>query len=93
MASLATNTGGGARAECLHCVDPFQTSSVYGEMVYWRLHGRGSYFYIYSEDEIEWLKQQALVRIAEGSEGVSILFNNTSMKNDALRLQAALAAK
>ncbi len=82
-----------AEFNLVHCVDPFQTSSVYGDNVYWRLHGRGSYFYTYSGEEIEWLKQQALARIAEGSEGVSILFNNTSMKNDALRLQAALLVK
>jgi uncharacterized protein YecE (DUF72 family) len=82
-----------AEFDLVHCVDPFQGSSVHGEMVYWRLHGRGSYFYTYSEEEIEWLKQQALARITDRIERVCVLFNNTSMKNDATRLQAALAVE
>ena len=81
-----------AEFNLVHCVDPFQTKSLYGDMEYW-LHGRGSYFYTYSEDEIDWLKHQIPARRAEGRELVSILFNNTSMKKDALRLQSALAAK
>ncbi len=72
----------------LHCVDPFQTSSVYGDLVYWRLHGKGGYYYTYSQDEIAWLAQQAFAQIAAGRRRVCILFNNTSMKNDALRLQS-----
>ena len=79
-----------AEFDLIHCVDPFQTGSVYGRMTYWRLHGRGSYFYAYSDDEIDWLKQQALEQIAAGKDKVSVLFNNTSMKTDGQRLQAAL---
>ncbi len=81
-----------AELNLLHCVDPFESSSVYGEVVYWRLHGRGGYFYTYTEDEIAWLAQQALAQTAAGKQRVCIFFNNTSMKNDALRLQSLLAA-
>ncbi len=77
-----------AEFNLLHCVDPFQTSSVYGDLVYWRLHGKGGYFYTYSQDEIAWLAQQAFAQIDAGRQRVCILFNNTSMKNDALSLQS-----
>ena len=30
-----------AEYDLLHCVDPFETTSVHGDITYWRLHGRG----------------------------------------------------
>src|SRR5581483_6821165 len=32
-----------AEYQLIHCVDPFERASVYGDIRYWRLHGRGSY--------------------------------------------------
>jgi uncharacterized protein YecE (DUF72 family) len=35
----------------IHCVDPFVNRSVYGDRLYWRLHGRGSYSFVYSDQD------------------------------------------
>jgi hypothetical protein len=32
-----------AEHNLIHCVDPFESEPVYGDNLYWRLHGRGSY--------------------------------------------------
>lgn len=74
-----------AEFELLHCVDPFTGASTYGRTVYWRLHGRGGYSYVYTDEELEWLKQQTSRCLAEGHGPVYILFNNVSMKPDSLR--------
>lgn len=79
-------------AECnlLHCVDPFQAQSVFGPIVYWRLHGRGSYRYTYSDEELESLKEKTLSSMAGGRGPIYALFNNMSSKDDALRFQTML---
>lgn len=79
-------------AECnlVHCVDPMKSTSVHGSMTYWRMHGRNSYFYTYSDEELAWLRVQAQERLALGQAPMYLFFNNTAMKSDALRLQAAL---
>src|ERR1700722_2057937 len=40
----------------IHCVDPFINHSVYDDQLYWRLHGSGSYSYVYSDQELAELK-------------------------------------
>lgn len=77
-----------AEFDLLHCVDPFQARSVYGETVYWRLHGRGGYSYSYGDGELEALRDEARACIAAGRGPVYALFNNISAKDDALRFQA-----
>jgi uncharacterized protein YecE (DUF72 family) len=65
----------------LHCVDPFAAESVYGRTTYWRLHGRGGYNYVYTDEELDWLAAE--VRKKRGE--VYVLFNNLAMAKDARR--------
>jgi uncharacterized protein YecE (DUF72 family) len=75
-----------AEFDLLHCVDPFTGDSVYGETIYWRLHGRGGYNYVYSEEELHELETRARRYVLEGRT-VYVLFNNIAMGRDALRFQ------
>ncbi len=79
-----------AEFDLLHCVDPFQARSTYGEAVYWRLHGRGSYSYTYTDGELDMLRDEARACLAAGRGPVYVLFNNFSARNDALRFQALI---
>jgi uncharacterized protein YecE (DUF72 family) len=72
----------------IHCVDPFINSAVYGDQLYWRLHGRGSYSYVYSDQELAELKTWFLDSQTDHS--AYILFNNVSMREDAERLMKLL---
>jgi uncharacterized protein YecE (DUF72 family) len=63
----------------VHCVDPFQRSSVHGSPAYFRLHGRGGYRSRYTDDDLRQLKTWC----AQHAE-VYCLFNNLSMWDDAL---------
>lgn len=74
-----------AEFDLVHCVDPFSAESVYGEIVYWRLHGRGGYNYRYTDEELDWLATE-LKRIAQGREAY-VLFNNLPMAKDARRFR------
>lgn len=62
-----------------HCVDPFKTGSVYGEIKYYRLHGLTGYNYRYKEVDLMRLK-----RLLDRSLNIYVLFNNTNMFKDAL---------
>lgn len=75
-----------AEFDVLHCVDPFVGTSVYGSTLYWRLHGRGGFNYVYTDEELRWLAEEA--RKFEGEEAY-VLFNNLAMAKDARRFQAA----
>lgn len=66
--------------DLIHCVDPFQRRSVWGEPAYFRLHGRGGYHYRYSNAELT-----ELLGFCRGRRSVYILFNNTEMFADARR--------
>jgi uncharacterized protein YecE (DUF72 family) len=79
-----------AEFDLLHCVDPFTGDSLYGETIYWRLHGRGGYRYVYSEEELQDLEIRARDRLREGRT-VYVLFNNISMAKDALRFQERMS--
>jgi uncharacterized protein YecE (DUF72 family) len=69
-------------------VDPFINSAVYGDRLYWRLHGRGSYSHVYSDQELAELKTWFLESQTDHS--AYILFNNVSMREDAERLMKLL---
>ena len=73
-----------AEFDLTHCVDPFLDESVYGETVYWRLHGRGGFRYVYSDEELR--KLESRLRSVDGRT-VYVLFNNLAMASDALRFQ------
>ena len=72
-----------AEHDLIHCVDPFEAMSVHGDMKYWRLHGRGSYSYRYSDGDLDRIKQWLGTEPQPGY----VMFNNFSSKADALRLQ------
>ena len=71
----------------VHCVDPLNCRPVYGSVLYWRLHGKGSYSYRYTDEDLNSLK--ALLH-AYPTKKAYILFNNISMKEDAVRFQRTL---
>lgn len=64
-----------------HCVDPFQRLPVYGELAYFRLHGKTGYRYRYTDEDLKtvlgWCGQYP---------DAYCLFNNVSMFDDGLRL-------
>ncbi len=68
----------------IHCVDPFDQSTVYGDALYWRLHGRGGYRYRYTDDDLIELKDK--LRAQANLTGPNyIMFNNMTSRQDALR--------
>jgi uncharacterized protein YecE (DUF72 family) len=71
-----------------HCVDPFAGRSLYGDVVYWRLHGKGSYSYHYTEEDLAHLKRRLYQAQTDGP--AYILFNNVAMKTDAERFRRLL---
>ena len=72
-----------AEYDLVHCVDPFENTSVYGDTTYWRLHGRGSYSYRYTDGDLVLLRQMLAKRPQPGY----LMFNNFSSKPDALRFR------
>jgi uncharacterized protein YecE (DUF72 family) len=72
----------------LHCVDPFQSEPVYGNSLYWRLHGRSGYRYRYTDEDLAIL--DAKLRAQADVPGPNyILFNNIYAKEDAIRFCAS----
>lgn len=71
----------------IHCVDPFKAEPAYGDMLYWRLHGRTGYRYRYTEEDLTELRAK-LQRYAHVPGPNYILFNNIYSKDDALRFIA-----
>jgi len=69
--------------DLIHCVDPFEALSVHGDMNYWRLHGRGSYSYCYTDPDLAALRQMLTRQRKPGY----VMFNNFSSKADALRFR------
>jgi uncharacterized protein YecE (DUF72 family) len=67
----------------IHCVDPFVNQSVYGDLIYWRLHGKDGFFYRYTDEDLAELK--AMLSLHQGKNSACVLFNNVPMKNDARR--------
>jgi uncharacterized protein YecE (DUF72 family) len=68
-----------------HVVDPFTSTSVTPKETYFRLHGIGGWRHVYTDVELQQLKTMLP---PDGS--AHVLFNNTSMVDDALRFQAIL---
>jgi len=70
----------------VHVVDPFKKKPLYGEILYFRLHGRAKgYRYEYSEDELKELLDIVQVFGSDKKE-TYIMFNNTNMLQDAQKL-------
>ncbi|MCD6228472.1 MAG: DUF72 domain-containing protein [Candidatus Omnitrophica bacterium] len=62
----------------IHAVDPFKREPVWGDFLYFRLHGKGGYRYKYTNKDLKYLK-----RLIERSSGY-VFFNNIYMWEDAL---------
>ncbi len=68
--------------DLIHCVDPFDRLPVYGDLLYFRLHGRGGYRYTYTDEDLARLNDWC-----QAAREVYVLFNNVSMWEDALRFR------
>ena len=68
--------------DLIHGVDPFQARQLCGSIHYFRLHGKGGYRYHYTDQDLFWLKDQIDPGVV-----TYIIFNNTSMAQDAQRLK------
>ncbi len=72
--------------DLIHCVDPLNRPPLFGRVKYFRLHGGPGYRHRYSDEELD--------RIRSMSVGQTyVLFNNTSMYDDASRLSELLEAQ
>ncbi len=70
----------------VHCVDPFVRPPVTGGLAYFRLHGIGSYYYNYTEDDLAKLEDRC-----GQFETAYVLFNNVSMWEDALHFKETVS--
>ena len=77
-----------AQYRLIHCVDPLGAAPNCGSASYWRLHGKGSYSYRYTNDDLLELKR--LLLFAPAQPQAYILFNNIRMKEDAIRFRVLL---
>lgn len=77
-------------AECdlTHVVDPFLRAAVTPGLVYWRLHGPGSAYRAYSDDEL----RRLAAMVPAGVETYA-MFNNIPRVADAKRFAAVLRAR
>lgn len=73
-----------AQSNLVHCVDPFQSDPVYGNSLYWRLHGRSGYRYRYTDDDLAVLAAK-LERQVQTTGPHYLFFNNVYSKEDASR--------
>lgn len=73
-----------ARNNLLHCVDPFKSSSFYGDALYWRLHGETGYRYRYKDEDLVTLHAKLHAQ-AHLSGPNYVMFNNIYSKQDAFR--------
>ncbi len=71
--------------ELVHVVDPFKHRALWGDISYYRLHGKGGYNYRYSNEELK-----MLAKIVK--EGDFVMFNNTYMWENALEFKHLLEA-
>ncbi|HVG24292.1 MAG TPA: DUF72 domain-containing protein [Thermoanaerobaculia bacterium] len=69
----------------VHTVDPFLRDSVTPELTYWRLHGIGSHYRPYTDDEL----QSLAARVPH--DDTWVMFNNIPRVGDAKRFRTAAA--
>jgi uncharacterized protein YecE (DUF72 family) len=66
--------------DLVDCVDPFKRQPAWGDLLYFRLHGKTGYRYRYTDSDLEELK-----RMVSDCDHCYVLFNNISMAEDAQR--------
>ena len=75
-----------AENNLIHCVDPFTSDPVFGDSLYWRLHGKTGYRYRYTDEDL--LELKAMLRARARVPGPNyIMFNNMDSRRDAQRFQ------
>lgn len=77
-----------AQYRLIHCVDPLCSAPDSGAEIYWRLHGKRSYSYRYTDNDL--LELRKLLFLGPPHVGAYILFNNVTMKEDAIRFRRLL---
>jgi uncharacterized protein YecE (DUF72 family) len=70
--------------DLIHCVDPFKNEPLLGSMDYFRLHGAADYVYTYTDKELEVLRKKISEKLTY------VMFNNNTMKEDAIRFMTLL---
>jgi uncharacterized protein YecE (DUF72 family) len=73
--------------DLVHVVDPFVTSQKYGNISYYRLHGRNRYRYKYTRDDLE-----LLMGYAQRTKDCYVMFNNVDMFDDAVAFKEMIRA-
>jgi uncharacterized protein YecE (DUF72 family) len=77
-----------AHYHLIHCVDPLVSTPNPRNETYWRLHGKGSYSYRYTDDDLLELRKRLFLALPQPR--AYILFNNVAMKEDAIRFERLL---
>jgi uncharacterized protein YecE (DUF72 family) len=77
-----------AQYRLIHCVDPLVSAPDCESATYWRLHGRGSYSYRYTDEDL--IELEKLLFLAPAEPPAYVLFNNVTMKEDAIRFRLLL---
>ena len=70
------------KLDLIHVVDPLKASPLWGNMTYYRLHGRDGYRYRYTDNDL-----LSLRKLVPGGSTAYVMFNNTSMFQDGLRFK------
>jgi uncharacterized protein YecE (DUF72 family) len=65
--------------DLIHCVDPFKNETLFGGIDSFRLHGAADYVYTYTDKELDILRKKIK------GKSTYVMFNNNTMKEDALR--------
>jgi uncharacterized protein YecE (DUF72 family) len=72
--------------DLVHAVDPFIRPSLTPDLVYWRLHGNGSHYASYTDEELAQLQAWLPGRARD----VYVMFNNIPRAGDAKRFAGVL---
>ena len=73
--------------DLIHVVDPLVSSQTYGDISYYRLHGRNRYRYKYTRDDLELLKEYV-----QRAKNCYVMFNNVEMFQDAMAFKEMMRA-
>jgi len=75
--------------ELSHVVDPFAARTLTPDQIYYRLHGRNGWRYIYENEELE----ELLEMLPSKGTAAYVFFNNVRMNEDAARFQQLAAER
>jgi uncharacterized protein YecE (DUF72 family) len=81
-----------AENNLIHCVDPFTSDPVFGDSLYWRLHGRTGYRYRYTDEDLIELGARLYARAHLAGPNY-VMFNNIYSRQDAQRFKHQAESK